>query len=106
MSEGRKDDQEKIRLDLIPSSAIIALGRVLTFGAKKYDDNNWRKGMKWGRLIGATLRHLFAWMGGQDKDPETGYSHLWHALCCIAFLIEYEQYGIGEDDRYKGDNNE
>lgn len=97
--EGRKDDSEKIRLDLIPPEVIFALGSVLTFGAKKYDDRNWEKGMDWGRVYGALMRHLWAWWKGASRDEETGYSHLWHALCCIAFLVAYEERKIGKDTR-------
>ena len=96
-----KFDEEKNRLELLSTDAIEEIGKVLTFGAKKYDDHNWRKGFKWSRLIGATIRHLFAWMRGEDKDKETGLSHLAHAGCCIMFLLEHEKKGLGIDDRYK-----
>lgn len=108
-SGGRKDDSEKDRLELIPPEAVFALARVLTFGAAKYEDRNWEKGMKWGRVFGAAMRHLWAWWGGRgpttksfllgDLDGETKFSHLWHALCCVAFLVAYEERGIGVDDR-------
>lgn len=97
--EGRKDDKEKLRMDLIPPEAMFALADILTFGAKKYSDRNWEKGMKWGRPFGALLRHLFAWWAKEGPDKETGKSHLWHALCCLVFLIAYEERKIGEDDR-------
>lgn len=96
---GVKHDQGKCRLDLIPPEAMFALGDVLTFGANKYGDRNWEKGMKWSRLYGAALRHLMKWWWNKGPDEETGYSHLWHALCCIAFLVTYEQRKLGEDDR-------
>lgn len=109
MSEGRKDDREKTRLDLIPPEAMFALGDILTFGARKYEDRNWEKGMKWGRVFGAAMRHLWSWWGGcgptaknfafGETDEETKRSHLWHALCCVVFLVTYEERGIGEDDR-------
>lgn len=109
MSEGRKDDGGKVRLDLVPPELIFAVGDILTFGAKKYADRNWEKGMKWGRVFGALMRHLWSWWGGKgpttksflfnETDEETTRSHLWHAGCCIAFLIAYEERGIGEDDR-------
>jgi hypothetical protein len=98
-SEGVKYDAEKNRLELIPPEAIEGLGEVLTFGAKKYADRNWELGMKWSRVFGATMRHLWSWWARKDKDTETGLSHLKHALCCIAFLIAYEERRIGEDDR-------
>lgn len=99
---GHKDDADKVRMELIPPELMIAVGDILTSGAKKYDDRNWEHGMKWSRVYGALLRHLTAWWGGEKKDPETGRSHLWHAGCCITFLIAYEMRGVGEDDRWKG----
>jgi len=99
-TEAAKFDGEKVRLDLLPFESIKAIGDVLTFGAKKYDAHNWRKGMSWSRLIGAALRHIFAWATGQDKDSESGLSHLAHAMCCLAFLFSYQQLGAGTDDRY------
>jgi hypothetical protein len=36
---------------------------------------------------------------GEDKDPETGFSHLSHVGCCALFLIAYELRGAGLDDR-------
>ena len=110
MSEGTKHDSGKVRLELIPPELLFAVGSILTFGAEKYADRNWELGMKWSRVFGAMMRHLWCWWGGQgptnknflfgDLDDETGLSHLWHAGCCIAFLIAYEERGSGEDDRY------
>lgn len=111
MSEGRKDDVGKVRMDLLPPEFLFATATILTFGAKKYADRNWEQGMKWGRVFGALMRHMWYWWGGKgptttnflfgDTDEETGYSHLWHAACCLAFLISYEERKIGEDDRHK-----
>lgn len=102
MSEGRKDDSAKPRYDLIPPELLEGTAQVLTFGATKYGQRNWEQGMAWGRPFGALMRHMWAWWRGEEKDQETGMSHLWHASCCIAFLIAYEQRCIGNDDRYKG----
>jgi hypothetical protein len=81
--------------------AFNEIGKVLTFGSKKYGDHNWRKGFKWSRLLGAALRHLMAFLGGEDKDPESGLSHLAHAGCCVVFLLEHEVKHKALDDRYK-----
>lgn len=107
--EGRKNDQEKVRIELFPAEALFAISQVLTFGAKKYDDRNWEKGMSWSRIFGAAMRHAWAWWAGRnptshnfafgDLDPETKMSHLWHLGCCVVFLITYEERGIGTDDR-------
>lgn len=96
-----KNDDGKPRLDLLPPELMLAVGQVLAFGAKKYGDRNWELGMRWGRAYAAMQRHLLAWWAGEDTDDETGFSHLAHAACCVAFLLAYEQRGIGEDDRPK-----
>lgn len=104
-AEGRKDDQGKPRMDLLPPELMVAVAHVLTFGAAKYSERNWEKGMAWGRPYAALWRHMLAWWEGEECDPETGMSHLWHAGCCIAFLIAFEQRGIGTDDRPKKEVN-
>lgn len=62
-------------------------------------ERNWELGMDWSRVFGALMRHMWSWWKGEKLDPETGKSHLWHAGCCIAFLIAYEERNVGNDDR-------
>jgi len=97
--EGVKHDTDKLPIHLIPPELITAVANILLFGAKKYEERNWEKGMAWSRCWSACQRHLWAWWGGEGNDPETGESHLWHAACCIAFLVAYEQRNLGTDDR-------
>lgn len=97
--EGQKFDSAKNRLELIPSEFIEEIGSVLTSGAEKYGARNWEKGLEWGRIYGATLRHLFAWWRKEELDPETGKSHLIHAACNILFLFTYQRENKGEDNR-------
>ena len=97
--EGRKDDAGKVRVELFPGEALFAISKVLTFGAIKYADRNWEKGMSWGRVFGALMRHMWSWWRGEKTDPESGLSHLHHAGACIIFLICYEQWEVGRDDR-------
>lgn len=96
---GKKFDSEKPAVQFIPPIAILLEGRAMREGAGKYGDWNYLEGMKWSRLVGAALRHLLAWHSGETLDPETGISHLAHARCCLAMLIQYQESGIGEDDR-------
>ncbi len=90
LPEGTKYDEGKIQLDLWSPDAINETGRVLTFGANKYDAYNWAKGIKYSRVFGALLRHLWSWWRGEINDPETGLHHLGHAMCCLMFLLHYE----------------
>lgn len=99
--EAVKHDQEKVQLDLLSASWIFGVGEVLTFGAKKYAAHNWRAGLQRSRLLGATLRHVFAYLRGEDFDSETGLLHLYHASCCLMFASELHETRPDLDDRWK-----
>lgn len=96
---GVKFDQDKPRMDLLDAHAIEQLALVLSFGAKKYAAHNWRKGLSKSRLIAAALRHIFAYLRGENNDPESGLSHVAHAMCCCMFLLGLE-HRPDLDDRY------
>jgi hypothetical protein len=95
--EGRKNDTGKDPWHLLPWDAVRAIVKVLAFGADKYSPRNWERGVAWSRPYAGLMRHMTA--EGERADPETGFSHLWHAGCCIIFLITYELRGLGHDDR-------
>jgi hypothetical protein len=96
LKEGVKFDEKKLRVDLIPVECMLAVAQILTHGAKKYDDNNWKKGIHFNRVYRACLGHLFAYHLGLYDDEDSGLPHLWHALCNLTFLVyydyHYEQY--------------
>lgn len=99
---GLKFDGEKPPMELLDPYAMEQIAWVLAFGAKKYEANNWRKGIAMCRLLGAVLRHVFAYLRGEDLDPETGLSHLAHAGCEIMFALNMAHVRPDLDDRYKG----
>ena len=84
--QGRKNDAGKPRLDLLPPKAILAIGEVMTYGAAKYGPNNWQ-GVAPERYTAALLRHLMAYMDGQEQDEESGLPHLWHVLTNAALAV-------------------
>lgn len=96
-----KHDQEKPMMELLSPKWLTAVATVLTFGARKYAADNWRKGLKQRRLVGAAMRHLNAYNDGEDLDPESGLSHLAHASCCLMFAFELKITHPELDDRYK-----
>ena len=98
---GKKFDQDKPRMDLLDTCALVEVARVMTFGAKKYGDHNWRGGLTYGRLVAAALRHIFAFLAGEDNDPETGISHIAHAMCCLMMLLWHIKHRKDCDDRFK-----
>lgn len=99
-NNGIKLDAEKPMMTLLSPFALEEMAKVLTVGLKKYDDNNWRRGLKYSRILSAVMRHLIAYQKGEPKDQETGLSHLAHAACGLMMLLEYEQTGLGENDLY------
>lgn len=102
-------------LHLVSRAALIGTARVLEWGARKYAAHNWRKGMDWTTPVDSMLRHLFAWLEGEDRDicPEhagarpddctkcSGLPHVDHIACNAMFLQEYVHRNIGTDDRWK-----
>ena len=112
MSDGKTDakrgvkfDQEKVQYHYMSPIAIDKLNKVLSFGARKYSAHNWRGGIAWSRVIGAAFRHIFSWLNGETNDPETGLNHLAHAMCCLMFLLEFEETHPELDDRYKREDD-
>jgi hypothetical protein len=106
MAAGVKHDEGKTRFDLVPPNAIWEIGRVMTFGSQKYGDRNWEKGIAYGRLFAAAMRHLWSWWRGEDRDNESGIHHLAHAGACVAMMLEFSlkgKDGSTLDDRQSGD---
>ena len=96
---GIKHDQGKSRIDLIAPEMLFALGDILAYGAQKYAQRNWEQGMDWGRVFGALMRHMWAWWGGEDLDPESELSHLGHAAFHVMGLMQLSYTHKDLDDR-------
>lgn len=97
---GKKLDQEKPRYELIPFQELDEVVEVLTFGAKKYEAENWKK-VKDGekRYFAAALRHLSAVGQGIQKDSETNFSHYSHAICSLFFALWHNKHASKEDKK-------
>jgi hypothetical protein len=75
--------------------------KVREFGANKYAPDNWKKGFPYKRGLDAALRHLNSAIDGESQDPETGLSHLAHAVCSIEHVMwTVVNLKDGFDDRY------
>lgn len=96
---GLHHDHGKTRLELVDSWWIEQVGHVLAFGAKKYDDHNWTRGIAYTKLVGSALRHIFAFLRREDLDPKSGLPHLAHASCCLMMLAGMTRRHPELDDR-------
>jgi hypothetical protein len=100
MDQARKFDTNKRCWSACPTKALEELADVMTMGMKKYGKHNYLQGgLEYSRLWDAALRHLCAWYQGEDKDEESGLSHLAHAMACCGMLLEYQKRNLGKDDR-------
>lgn len=104
---GLKHDLGKLRWDLVPPE-FEEVVKVLTFGANKYSGRNWEEGIDYGRIVGATQRHVWAFVRGETHDDETGLHHIAHAICELLFLLTYEERNMGDEwnDLPKGYGND
>lgn len=89
---GVKADGGKPDLSLLLIPAMLEVGKVFDFGAKKYAAYNYT-GLEANRLIAACLRHLMAHNIGEDNDPETGMPHLAHAACSAIMALQCHMQG-------------
>lgn len=77
-------------MHLLSPIALALVSQVLDFGAEKYGENNWRKGIHIDKLLDAIERHTMAMKGGEVVDRETGLPHAAHIMTEAMFITELE----------------
>jgi len=90
---GIKHDEGKDRWDLLPWKYIKRLVKTYTYGAKKYEDNNWQ-GLDKDRLKAGLLRHWTQYEEGKqiDDDPTSDNYNLAQVMWyCIALMYKDDQ---------------
>ena len=88
---GRKFDGGKLQFSLLPPKSVEETIRVLQFGAQKYAVGNWKiVPNARERYFNAAMRHLWEHHKGEMLDPETGLSHVAHAICCLMFILDLQ----------------
>lgn len=98
-SGAKREKMGNPRYDLMPARIVNdAYGRVAEFGMVKYSARNWEKGLPASQIAASLQRHLWAYMDGENKDTESGLSHLDHLLWNVVALLYNNHHGI-EDDR-------
>lgn len=101
LQNAKRDNQGKLQWSQIEFSLMEDMVRALEHGAAKYDRNNWRKGHPITDIADSVLRHLFAFMSGEDNDQESGVSHLGHIQANIMFMMNVLKNKPELDNRYK-----
>ena len=103
MSKGTRYNEGKTQLSMIleARNALNGCAKVLEFGKAKYDRGNWRNGLNHTETCDSLLRHLSAYLSGEDLDPESELPHVVHVLCNALFLAEMLRTHPELDDRSK-----
>lgn len=90
----------KVPLQLVPAAATAYMAMGLKEGARKYGPFNWREtDVEAMTYVGAVLRHLSAYVDGEDIDPESGNPHLAHAMASLAILVDASEGDTLIDNR-------
>lgn len=89
---GTKADSGKLRFDLLDPEFEEHVAQVLTYGAEKYEPDNWKKvDDPVNRYYAALRRHLNAWRKGEKTDTESKLPHLAHVAANVMFLLYFDK---------------
>jgi len=91
----------KLSYLLTMPNAVQGVAKVFEYGADKYAPHNWKNGMPFTEVADSALRHLTAFLAGEDNDPEFGLPHTDHALWNLMALAEYHRTHSQFDNRPK-----
>jgi len=97
----RAQKDGKPRMECLVGSVLKGDAACHAHGADKYGERNWRiDDIKASTYEAAILRHFIAYFyEGEDLDPDSDLSHLYHIRACCAVMLDAEQYGTLIDDR-------
>jgi hypothetical protein len=91
---------QKAPLRFVPPALVIEVAPAMANGAGKYGAYNWREKDVRASIYGeAILRHLYAWMDGEERAADSGVTHLGHVGACVAILLDATANGNLIDDR-------
>ena len=81
-------NEGKRKWSLVHYKSLEPLVEVLEFGAEKYGEFNWQKGLDKKEILESMMRHLTSLMDGETNDKESGLHHIGHIMC-NAMFYEY-----------------
>lgn len=97
---GKKFDAGKPDMTHVPIEAMYAMAEAFTYGAKKYEADNYREGLFVRRQIAAALRHIYQFLDEGNIDAESGCKHIGSALASLAMAAYTVEKRPEFDDRY------
>lgn len=101
---GNRYNSNKPKWSLVDYESLLPLVQVLEFGASKYGENNWKKGLSYTETTESLLRHVYSFLQGEDTDEESKLHHIGHILCNAMFLSYMIKNRPNLDDRRSQSN--
>ncbi len=84
----------------IPQRQLRGIAEVLAFGAQKYADRNWEKGLKYSCCFDSAERHARDVANGVLVNDESGLANESHFWTNVLFLVVFAERGRTDlDDR-------
>ena len=68
------------------ATSFLEVSKQYEDGARKYADDNWRKGISTHCYLDSAIRHYFKWLRG-DKDEPHDRAFMWNILSLIWTLV-------------------
>lgn len=99
-TEGKKNDSQKPRMDLIPVEFLIGTAKPLTHGANKYGQHNFRQGITYSRLLSAIKRHIDLELAGVKIDADSSCEHWMNACAGLSMYAYMKTHRPDMDDRF------
>lgn len=89
----------ELSMMLEAAKAVEGLSRVLMYGRDKYSRGNWLGGLGHMSIVDCLMRHLTAYVSGENLDEESGLPHVDHVLANALFLSQMTKTRHDLDDR-------
>ncbi len=91
---------KKVAMHYVPPALLIYAALAFKEGVRKYGAYNWRSTrVEAMTYIGAVMRHVSAYLDGEDIDEESGKPHLALAIACLGILADTTEGGMLIDNR-------
>lgn len=103
MNPKDKVGAKKAPLRYVPRALDIEVSAVMETGATKYGPFNWRQQpVSAVTYAEAMLRHIYAWLEGQDNAEDSGLNHIAHVGASAGIILDALASGTMLDDRTIG----
>ena len=84
----------------VSMTVMAEVGVAMMEGARKYGRHNYRvSGVRASVYVDAAMGHIAQWWEGEDKDPDTGLSHITKAIASLVVIRDAMIQDMMVDDR-------